>query len=554
MLAGRPAPSGTREDAVPTETRARVERVEAEPRPRWLDAFGAVVGALTALVAAFLLLRLHAWPPHEDEALALTIAREPLGDVLGTVLGERGGAPLHFLLAHLAAAVSPGFTALRLLSVAFAVASVPVIAALVARLTDRATAFVATTLAATSWIFLFHGVYGRMYSLFLFTTALSFLLLLRALDGDGWGRWGAWAAAMLATLATQPYGVLVLAAQALFVALRRVRRRFPLVRPLVALAAVSLLALPLWRSYFLLSGRFEPLAGDTRPVLGSPLDVLEHLVEAVGDFTAGWIPALAIVGAASLAGFIVLARSRADAALLAAAALLVPLVALSLAQAASTIYPESRHLIFALPFVAMLVAAALVWITRRTRAASPALLALGVAALVSTQTAWGWDRTPALFRGEPQERTEARRAAAEWLAATAEPTDVAWSYDPLFVEAEQEGAPRPAVNVPRADPALAVEVLEEAEPLGRGVWIHDASDPNSWVHRLAVEERSAGPDYEARAFGPFLVVRSEDELRTAEAFLRATVDVQRLGTELEIANADLSYRTAAAALRELERR
>ena len=69
---------------------------------------------------------------------------ERSGEMLETVLGERGGAPLHYLLAYLAGLVDPGLTSLRLISVAFAVASVPVIAALVARLTDRRTALLAT--------------------------------------------------------------------------------------------------------------------------------------------------------------------------------------------------------------------------------------------------------------------------------------------------------------------------------------------------------------------------------------------------------------------------
>ena len=39
----------------------------------------------------------------------------------------------------------------------------------------------ATAIVAPSWILLFHGVYGRMYSLFLFTATLSYLAFLAAL-------------------------------------------------------------------------------------------------------------------------------------------------------------------------------------------------------------------------------------------------------------------------------------------------------------------------------------------------------------------------------------
>ena len=50
------------------------------------------------------------------------------------------------------------------------------------------TGVVAAALASGSWVMMFHGIYGRMYSLFLFTSLLSFLALLAALDRvDGAG-------------------------------------------------------------------------------------------------------------------------------------------------------------------------------------------------------------------------------------------------------------------------------------------------------------------------------------------------------------------------------
>ena len=38
-------------------------------------------------------------------------------------------------------------------------------------------------------MFLFHGVFGRMYALFLLTSALSFLALLRVLEREDRLRW-----------------------------------------------------------------------------------------------------------------------------------------------------------------------------------------------------------------------------------------------------------------------------------------------------------------------------------------------------------------------------
>src|SRR3954447_15364903 len=147
-----------------------------------LDTFWAATGAVTAVVAGVLGWFLRTWPPHEDEALAPFVGRGSLGDVLHTVVAERGGAPLHFLLAWVVVHLGGGLTALRVVSLVFAVACVPLIAELGARLADRATGVLAAVFASASWVFLFHGVFGRMYSLFLFTSLLSFLALLAAFD------------------------------------------------------------------------------------------------------------------------------------------------------------------------------------------------------------------------------------------------------------------------------------------------------------------------------------------------------------------------------------
>ncbi|HEV2712012.1 MAG TPA: glycosyltransferase family 39 protein, partial [Gaiellaceae bacterium] len=308
------------------------------------------VGAVTAALTGFLLWHLHAWPPHEDETLVFFVSRKPFGDVFDTVLDERGGAPLHFFLAHLAMVVAPGLTGLRLISVVFAVASIPAAAALVARLTDRRTALLAALVVAASWVTLLHAVYARMYSLFLFTSAVSFLLLLRALERGTAARWTVWGLATLAMLATQPYGALVLAAQGAYVLARRFRRPVALRRPLLAFAAVLVVAIPLWRTYFLLASRFDVGFGERNgSKLGSPVDVLEYLWKTLGDFTAGWLAVTLTVAVVAAAGLLVLLRERRDAALLAVAVVAIPAVSLLVARSGASASLETRHLIFALP-------------------------------------------------------------------------------------------------------------------------------------------------------------------------------------------------------------
>jgi hypothetical protein len=549
MLAGSTGASGTRVEQVPAGAGAVVAAAaRVATNAHWL-----AVAAISSAVALFLLLRLHAWPPHEDETLALFVGRQPLGDLFDTVLSERGGAPLHFLLTHLVALVSPGLTGLRLLSTFFAVTSIPIVAALTFRLTDRRTGVIATLIVAVSWATLFHGIYGRMYSLFLFTTALSFLLLLRALGHGGWKRWFAWSIVMLAALATMPYGAMVLATQAVYVLARRVRRPFSLRAPLLAFVAVTAIATPLWRTYLVLASRFEVGGSGRESNFDSPYEVLVYLRGVVGDFGAGWDAAFAPIVALALLGLIALVRSRPPAALLAASVFVVPTAALLLARLGGAAVPETRHLIFALPFFAMLLAAGLVRAVALTGRSSATVLALALATLVSVEIAWGWQTTPSLYAGEPYKRAEARHAAAAWLAATSRPTDVLFGYNPLFLEAREKGGDLGDIVVPRADVRLAVRTLEEAEkPLGRGVWVHDATN-NGITRRYEIPELApAGEEFEARAFGPFLVIRTTLPEETARAFLRDSLHVQQLGKNLGVSDADINYVTARDALRRIE--
>jgi Dolichyl-phosphate-mannose-protein mannosyltransferase len=517
---------------------------------RTLDGYRLGVAAIAAGLAAFLLLRLHALPPHEDEALVFFVSHSSLGDMLGTVLGERGGAPLHYLLAYVAGLVDPGLTSLRLISVAFAVASIPAIAALVARLSDRRTALVATLLAAVSWTTLYHGIYGRMYSLFLFVSVLSLVLLLRALERGTRGRWAAWAAGTLALLATQPYGVLVLAAEVVYVAVLRARRPLPLRAPLVALAALLVLATPLWRTYALLASRFDVGVGESSSELGSPLDVLEYFAEVFGDFIAGR-PAVSVPAAILAAlGLVVLGRTRPEAAVLTLVVAGVPAVALLAAGSGPGVSLETRHLIFVLPFATMAVAAGLLRVGAACGRAGPGVVALALGFLLASQVAWGLDRTRWLYAGEPEARSEGREAAAQWLARTGREDDVLFGYEPTYLDAWEQGAPFGEIFVPRADATLALEALEEAgEPLGRGVWVLDSSnDVDQTENRMAVPHATPGPEFETQAFGPFLLVRTTEPTRTPREFLEAALAVHELGLELEIGDAGVNANTVRKAL------
>jgi hypothetical protein len=509
-------------------------------------AFAAGVAASTAAVCAFLLVHLTYWPPHEDETLALFVGRGSLGDVLSTVLGSRGGAPLHFLVAWAIVHLGWSLGALRAFSAVCAVASIPVVAALIARLAGRVAALAGTIVVAASWMLLFHGIYGRMYSLFLLTSALSYLALWSALEQGGRKRFALWALAVLATLASHPYGALVLASQGVFVLAVRTRLR----EALVTLGAIAVAGIPFWRTDLVLAGRFDVHVGGGGSTLGSPWAVLRYLYGVAGDFSTGSRTMLIATLLLAALGLGLLLRARPHAALLALLVVATPALALMAASLGSETAPESRHLIFTLPLFAALVGAGLAAIAGRHVLLGPLVAAVAIGWLVHSELAWGRHKTPAYFRGEKAVRVAARHEASAWLAATAQPDDVLFGYNPLFLGAWERNHSFSNLVVPRADGKLALSALEGwRTPLGRGIWVFDASSPNNFTYSLTIPLRSPEPaaDYEARVFGPFLVIRSRGPTGDAATFLRESKAVMEVGKALYIGDADVNLHTVLVA-------
>jgi hypothetical protein len=507
-------------------------------------ALPAGVAAVTLAAAAFLVHQLMAWPPHEDETLALFVGRDSFAGLLDEVTTERGGAPLHFLLAWAVAHAGFGLGALRLVSAAFAVASLPLIALLGLRLAGRRAAFLAPALAAASWIFLFHGVYGRMYSLFLSLSLLSYVALLRALDRDrGWS-WAGWVAAILATVAAHPYGALVLASQGAFVlAARRDRLR----HALLAGAAVAVVGIPFWLSDLVLAGRFEVGVGGGGTKLHGPVALAGYLWRTAGDFSSGWWPLLVPVLALAGLGLVTVGR---EARVLSCCVVGVPVAALGAAELGGSASPESRHLIFVLPFFAVLVAAGMLRATRRL----PALAVVLAGALLVAELAWAWQRTPPLFEWEPDARQTARAEAEAWLARTGAPDDLLFGYEPLYLGAWERNRAFARTVLPRADANLALRTLLHHErPLGRGVWVFDASERNNLNPALEIDNRSPTPEaaFTVAHFGPFLVVRTREPVVTLQRYLLLAGRAELLGRSLGIGDADVNLLTVERADRAL---
>ena len=131
--------------------------------------------------------------------------------------GERGGAPLHFLLAWLVDARSAaGSSRCASFSALFAVASIPVVALLVAPAGGRrAAALAACSWSARAGCCSSTAIYARMYSLFLFTSALSYLALRGRPSAAAAGAGRSGGSRRVVDVASHPYGALVLGSQGL---------------------------------------------------------------------------------------------------------------------------------------------------------------------------------------------------------------------------------------------------------------------------------------------------------------------------------------------------
>ena len=237
---------------------------------------------MTLAAAAFLLHQLMAWPPHEDETLALFVGRDSLAGVVEHVTRDRGGAPLHFLVAWAVAHLGLGLGGLRLASAAFALASLPLVAILGRRLAGpqgracrdgarRRRAGCSSSTGCTA---------GCTASSLLCSLACT-LALLEALEHGSRRRWGLWVVTALLVVATHPYGVLCSAARRRSSSCPRAHRLRAGGRRLRA--SVLVLGIPFWLTDLVLADRFDVGVGGGGEKLGGPWASSRYLWRSAGD-------------------------------------------------------------------------------------------------------------------------------------------------------------------------------------------------------------------------------------------------------------------------------
>jgi hypothetical protein len=477
-----------------------------------------VPAAVLAGVTTSLLVRLvpdvSGKPLHEDEAVAGLISARPFGDMLHTVLLDRGGAPMHFVLAHAALAVDPSPAALRWLSVVFALATVPLCYDLARRLGGNLAGVTAAALAATSQLLTIYGTFGRMYSLFAFASALAADLFVRAAVRRGRGATAVAAAAALLPLTVHPFGLFLGAAEVVVAVWlwrgRNVRAALPVI-------SVALLALPLLLADLRLSDRYAPEAGEE---LSGGHSAADAALRALGGAVGGRGAVLAFFVLFAGVGAFALGRRRPAVAAFVCLVVCAPPVLLALAGEAGVVSDRlgPRHLVFMLPL----------WI---------ALTATGIGRLLSASTAV--TRVPLLVAivlaaalapsAVPDPRTihtgdrEATAAPAAWLRTQLSNGDLLYPYSPLSLASLPEAAEAHSLS---REPVALARATERARNVDSVFVSLPLDEPITGS--VARSLREAGVD--VHAFRSWLVLRQQGSLRSGRAALSATADMlQRAG-------------------------
>jgi hypothetical protein len=342
-------------------------------------AYAPAVGtaAATALLLARIVPDVGREPIHEDEALAGLVAVEPLPEMIATVIQDRGGAPLHFILANLSLSIDASATALRWPSVPLALATIVVTFDLGRRLFGNVVGVTAAALAATSQMLGIYGSFGRMYALFAFAGAVAADLFVRALEQRTASAAAVAALGAYLLPASHPYGAIVVLAEAL-VALAVWRGRS--FRAALPVAGVALAMVPFLYADRQLAGRFHVGVTGERS-LAEPERAAGLLVYAVGGLTGGRGPIFVLFLVLAGIGLVALARRSPPYAAFTCLALAGPSILLFLARSPSGIprQLQTRHLIYALPLWTVLVAAGIALAIRYLpRLARPAAVAVAL--------------------------------------------------------------------------------------------------------------------------------------------------------------------------------
>jgi len=234
---------------------------------------------------------LRCWSPTAlwlDEALSVNIARLPLG-AIPEALRHDGSPPLYYVVLHgWMRLFGSGDGAVRALSSVFSIAALPPMWFAGRRAGNRATAWAAVMLLASSPFAIRFATEARMYSLVMLEFVLAYLALGRALEHPDLKRLAPLALLTGLLLLTHYWTIYLLAPVTLLLAHRAFRGADPRParRALAAMVTGSLLFLP-WLPSFVYQLRHTGTPWARRPSFEAVIGVLQ-------DFGGGRGPVASI--------------------------------------------------------------------------------------------------------------------------------------------------------------------------------------------------------------------------------------------------------------------
>jgi hypothetical protein len=472
-----------------------------------------VVGA-----SAFLLARLapdvHGKPLFEDEAVAGLIGARPPWEIVVTTLWDRGGAPVHFLLVHVAFVFDSSASALRWLSVVFALATVALCYDLGRRVDGRVAGVTAAIVAAGSGMLAVYGSFGRMYALLAFAAALAADLFVRALDLRTPSAAAAAAGAAWLLPAVHPYGGIVIVVEGL-VALALWRGR-PL-RAALPVAVVGLALVPFVVADLRLANRFEVSSGSSDR-LATRHEAWSQFTGAIRGFAGGNGWTLVVFLALACAGAVLLVRRRPAFAAWGVIALVLPPALSTLVHTGRAPDLSPRHLIFALPFWAAFIGVAVARVPFR-------VLAVAVVAGLAAISPQGIHDPRSITYTATLGTEQALAAPAAWLRQRIQRGELLYPYSSVFLAALPEAGE--AIALPRAQPGPLLDALERADyPIPR---IFVAVPIGSTQAHL-----SSIPDAPVARFPGWLLIEVRGEFADAAAVLSVTEEaLERVRRDLQ---------------------
>jgi mannosyltransferase len=321
---GAPTDAGPVAPAAPERTLARdlvlpelalpvaeiVHVPRAVPRPwrwvAWLTGFALVIRVALIGVQSLWL----------DETLSLQQAQMPLVDMWRFQLTENVHVPLYHTLLHFWLDVAgTSAVSLRLFSVVFGTACIPLLFLVMRRLFDERVAVIAAAIGAAAPFWIWHADEARMYPLMLAAGLASFALLFRAVDRGGFWRWAAYAAVTALGFYSHYFLLLMPPVHLLWLLAQRVDRR-KLLAWFAATAAAGAVLVPwivLLATHRLGAGATEFTNHGQDYLHGSnPFAVGYAVITFVSVFVVGYhsVPILEVVSAVLVGSWPLLAVAR----------------------------------------------------------------------------------------------------------------------------------------------------------------------------------------------------------------------------------------------------